>query len=227
MLSYVISLIFRKHTPKNAFALRRSWVRLASNVLGIKHELTGKPIDRPALYVCNHRSFSDPLIAAQFVDAYVIAKAEVANYPVINKGAELTGVLYVKREDRASRQEARKAFLDVILNGHNVLVYPEGTVAKTKKTLPYKRGTFKEAAAHNIPVVPMAIEYKHEVDLWPQGSFIKQFFRQFGKGSTYVKLVIGPPFENTDGAQLVEDVENWTNARIAEMQEGWSEAFKR
>jgi len=225
MLSYLVSMLFRKRTKATDFALRRSWVSLAATVLGIQYEVTGKAHDKPALYVSNHRSFSDPLVITIFIDAFVIAKAEVAGYPVINKGAEMTGILYVKRDDKDSRTAARKALVKTILAGHNVLVYPEGTVAKTKHTLPYKRGTFKEAALHNIPVVPIAIEYKDEVDLWPQGSFVKQFFRQFGKKSTFVKLKIGDSFTNTNGDILREDVERWTNETISSMQKDWSNIF--
>ncbi len=225
MLSYVISLLFRKRTKATDFALRRSWVRLASNVLGIQFEVSGEPYDQAALYVSNHRSFSDPLISTMFIDTYVIAKAEVAGYPLINKGAEMTGVLYVKREDKNSRSAARQALVDTILAGNNVMVYPEGTVSKNKEVIPYKHGTFKEAGIHNIPVVPIAIEYKDEVDLWPQGSFVKQFYRQFKKGNTYVKMTIGPVFQNSDGAALRTEVEAWTNKELARLQEAWSNVF--
>lgn len=225
MLSYLISLLFRKRTKATDFALRRDWVSMAAKVMGIKYTVKGKAHNAPALYVSNHRSFSDPLVSTMFIDAFVIAKAEVAGYPVINKGAEMTGVLYVKRENKDSRTAARQALVDTILAGNNVMVYPEGTVSTNKKVIPYKHGTFKEAAKHNIPVVPIAIEYKDEVDMWPQGSFIKQFFKQFSKGNTYVKMTIGPVFQNTDGSTLREDVEAWTNASLAEMQKGWSNVF--
>ncbi len=227
MLSYLISLLFRKRTKATDFDLRRSWVSLASNVMGIKYTVTGKMHDKPSLYVSNHRSFSDPLVSTIFIDAFVIAKAEVAGYPFINKGAEMTGVLYVKRENKDSRSAARQALVDTILAGHNVLVYPEGTVSKTRKVIPYKHGTFKEAALNNIPVVPIALEYKNEVDMWPSGSFVKQFFRQFSKPNTYVKMTIGPVFENSDGNTLREQVENWTNEELARLQKGWSDAFDK
>ncbi|MBK7700798.1 MAG: hypothetical protein IPJ39_19750 [Saprospiraceae bacterium] len=37
----------------------------------------------------------------------MIAKAEVAGYPIINKGAELTGVIWVDRNDQSSRTATR------------------------------------------------------------------------------------------------------------------------
>jgi len=225
MLSYLISLIFRKRTKETDFGLRRAWVSLAAKVMGIKYQVSGKPHTEPTLYVSNHRSFSDPLVSTIFIDAFVIAKAEVAGYPVINKGAEMTGVLYVKRENKDSRSAARKALVDTILEGSNVLVYPEGTVSKTKTVIPYKHGTFKEAALHNIPVVPIALEYKEEVDLWPRGSFVKQFYRQFAKPTTHMKMLIGPVFQNADGNALRTEVEEWTNQELAKLQQDWSEVF--
>jgi 1-acyl-sn-glycerol-3-phosphate acyltransferase len=225
MLAYFISLIFRKHTKESAFKLRRAYVKLAWRVMGMRMDVKGQAYDGAALYVSNHRSFSDPIVASLYVDAFVIAKAEVSNYPFINKGAELTGIIYVKRESKESRKATRAAFLDIIKTGYNVLVYPEGTVNYEKKTLPYKIGTFIEAAKNNIPVVPIALEYKDETDLWKVKNFVTQFFRQFGKSRTYIKMEIGPAFSDTDGELLKDKVEQWTNERLSSMQKNWSSVF--
>ncbi|MBK8699860.1 MAG: 1-acyl-sn-glycerol-3-phosphate acyltransferase [Saprospiraceae bacterium] len=167
MISYAVTMLWRKHSPERAFALRKTWLTYFGHpILNIHVEVSGGPIQEPALYVSNHRSFADPVILCRYLDAYVIAKAEVASYPVINKGAELTGVLYVKRDDSKSRNEVRDLMVQTIKKGYNVLVYPEGTVGIQSKTLPFKVGSFMEAARNGIPVVPIAIEYRSEKDLW-------------------------------------------------------------
>ena len=97
---YLLVTLFLENTPKRAFWVRRQWVKFALVVLGISIELSGKAPSHHALYVCNHRSFADPLIFAHYIDAYVIAKAEVASIPLISKGAEMTGLIYIKREDK-------------------------------------------------------------------------------------------------------------------------------
>jgi len=224
--AYVVSLIFTKHTKARAFNLRRSFSKIAVPILGIRTIYKGEPIDEPALYVSNHRSFPDPMINCIPINAFVIAKAEVADMPVISKGAELTGVIYVKRENKSSRTATRDKMVEVLKSGYNVLVYPEGTVNTAAVTLPFKKGTFIEAAKHGIPVVPIAMEYRDELDLWYKSHFVTQMFRQFGKRKTEVKMEIGPPLRSDDGIALSEMAEEWINKKILEMNTGWSNVFK-
>ena len=226
MISYTISLLVTKHTPERAFRLRRNWLKLANFILNIKVEKQGAPPLTPAIYVSNHRSFSDPLVLLEHLNAYVIAKAEVSSYPLINKGAELTGIVYVKREDKDSRRATRDTMVDTISKGYNVLVYPEGTVGRDPHTLPFKMGTFFEAAREGIPVVPVAIEYRSPRDLWMIPNFIKQYLFQFSKWRTDVRLEFGPVLKGGDGLQLHDEAEHWVNQKIASMQKGWSLAFK-
>jgi len=225
VLAYLTSLLIFKHTEKRAFRLRRNFVRIAIKVLGIKMQVKGKPYDGIALYTCNHRSFSDPIISSLFIDTYVIAKAEVADIPVLDRGARLTGVIYVKRDNKSSRHATREKMVEVIKSGLNVLVYPEGTVNHKALCLPFHKGTFIEAAKNGFTVIPMALEYRDELDLWYKRSFYHQMFRQFGKWRTEIKFEIGPPMTSDDGIALSEEVEEWTNKKIIEMNTGWSRVF--
>jgi len=225
MIFYGLTLLVMKHTADRAFRLRHNWLVLADWILNIKSDVQGKPPLKPALYVSNHRSFSDPLVLLRHLEAYVIAKAEVAKYPLISKGAELTGVEYVQRNDRDSRRATRDAIINILKGGHNVLVYPEGTVGRDRQTLPFKIGTFFEAAKEGIPVVPVAIEYRSPRDLWMIPNFIKQYMFQFSKWKTEVRLEFGPVLRSDDGQELHDQAESWINGKIRDMQKGWSEAF--
>lgn len=224
MLLFPFAFLIYGSRQRAAFALRRHWLKnVAVPVLGLKVELSGAPIDIPALYVSNHRSFVDPIVLCRFVDAFVVAKAEVKNYPIINLGAMLTGVIFVKRENEMSRKKARSRLLEILEKGYNVLVYPEGTVGIDRITLPFKTGSFKEAAENHIPVIPVAIEYQSKKDLWVIPNFLKQYFYQFAKPSTPVKLRFGPELRDTDGLRLRDRASEWINEQLAHMQLGWSE----
>jgi len=224
LLGYAITRVFWKHTRTSGLKLRKFYIKyMAFPILNLKVELVGEPIDTAALYVCNHRSFVDPAVISKFLNAFVIAKAEITNYPVINKGAEVTGVIWVERTDRKSRANVRKAFVDVVKGGHNILVYPEGTISLTKKTLPFKVGTFKGAAKEGLTVVPVALEYKSDKDLWRINNIVGQYLSAFGKWKTETKLTFGPPMKMEDGAILADKCESWVNEELARMHEDWSE----
>lgn len=226
MIVYAISCIFWKHTRERAFKLRKHYLKYyCIPILNIKIEKKGEPSDVPSLYISNHRSFADPIVLCKYLDALVIAKAEVMNYPIISKGAELTGVIWVNRQNQHSRNHTRSKMVEAIQSGYNILVYPEGTVGKEKLTLPFRKGTFMEAAENNIQVVPVAIEFKSAKDLWVIEKFFPQYLYQFSKWKTEVKLTFGKPIKERNGNILHDQAFQWVNHEIENMQKGWSDVF--
>ncbi len=224
MIAYGIKSLIAKHTPERAFALRKHWLKyIGYPIMNIQVEMEGSPLDEPAIYVSNHRSFADPVVICGYLDAYIIAKAEVGDYPIISTGAKLTGVIFVKRENKASRYEVRDMMIDTIHKGYNVLVFPEGTVGVQKQTLDFRAGTFHEAAQNNIPIVPIAVEFRSEKDLWLIHNFVKLFINQFAKWKTEAKLAFGPAMRGQDGEKLRNEAQAWINAKLAGMHEGWTE----
>lgn len=222
--AYGISCIFIPHTKERALKLRENYLKyIGIPILNIHIEKQGNPISTPALYVSNHRSFTDPAVACRYLPAFVLAKAEVANYPIINKGAELTGVIWVNRNDKTSRTAARSKLTDTILSGYNILLYPEGTVGKDAGTLPFRVGSFTEAAENNIPVVPIAIEYKSHKDLWVKEKFVPQYLFQFSKWRTQVRIRFGTPITDNDGEILCSKSYTWINEQLKEMRQDWAD----
>lgn len=225
LLYYTISLIFRKHEQENAFNLRRNWGHVVLWILGVKIECTGTIPKKPVLFVCNHRSMMDPVILSSYVKAFIIAKAEVFNYPLIGFGAKLTGVIFVKREKKESRKDTRKALVDTLKSGENVLVFPEGTTGINKRTLVFRVGSFEELAKLKLPVVPIAMEYKNKSDLWLKPNMAWQLLLQFSKWKTYVKVAFGEALISDDATELHHKSKTFINKHLEEMQQGWHEVF--
>jgi len=223
MICYSITLLFRKHTPESAFNLRRAWVVIGNPIMGAKINVIGSPSDQPAIYMSNHRSFSDPLFQAKAFDAFIIAKAEVSGIPVMSQAAKLTGIIYVKRESKSSRRATILKLIETVMDGYNVLIYPEGTTGDLKTTKPFKMGAFKSATTNNFPVVPVAIEYKKLKDHWQNRSLFSHFLLQFGKLKTEVKISIGPPMLGEDPEVLMNQTKDWIDAELLKLQKGWQE----
>jgi len=225
LLPYILYEKIFGSTEAQAFKLRRTWVTFIQFILGISKEVKGAPIEETALYVCNHRSFADPVILANVVDTFVLAKAEVSKIPLLGKGAELTGVIYVERSNNKSRSAVRKTMVKALLQGKNVMLYPEGTTNGELNVMPYKKGSFIEAANNDIPVIPMVLEYKEQKDLWHNTGMMTHHFKQFGKLRTKVKIIIGPAMYGDNGEVLKTQVENWTNENIKEIHSEWDSYF--
>jgi len=214
---YLVTIPLFGNTQERAFNLRRNWIKLGMWLFGIKVKHIGQPINQAALYVSNHLSFTDPIATCLYLDAFVIAKAEVANIPFLSRGAELTGVIYVKRESKTSRSNTRKALVDTLNSGKNILVYPEGTVSQDSLILPYKTGAFREAITNGHPVVPIAISYRDNKDRWQKNTgIIKHFFTQLSYLKTVITQEIGDPITGTDGKLVAQQAQDWTQSKLIE-----------
>ncbi len=213
-------------TVERSFKHRRRWARSCCWFLGIKiDEVSGSPDVPYGLIISNHRTLLDPVIQAAYLDAFIIAKAEVGNLPVISLGAKKTGIIFVKREKMRSRLAARDKTQEVLLSGSSVLVYAEGTTGTNQTTDKFKVGTFAIAAEHDLPVIPVAIDYPSQKDYWFKTSMAKQIFGQIGAWSTHVKLRILPSIKGTEAKSLMQEVQTSIDNNLLEMQKGWTKIF--
>ena len=220
---WVISLV-KGESDQLGFRFRGKWADSSQRILGIKlDELTGSMSSQPALYVSNHRAMVDPLIQCSFIHAFIIAKDEVGGIPIIGKGAEMTGIVLVKRDKMSSRIATKNKTEELLRSGKNVLVYAEGTTVTSKTTGTFKAGTFAVAAELNIPVVPIAIEYQMPKDMWEDQSMRQHMVDQVGSWRTRAKVRIGSEIFNTDAKTLMAETRIWIDRNLQEMQSDWSQ----
>lgn len=222
-----ISSLIKGKSDALAFRYRRKWAHNCQSILGIQmDELQGQvPTEGNYLIISNHRTLLDPIVQAAFIDAFIIAKSEVSKLPIIGKGAEMTGIIFVKRASLRSRNIAREQTELSLKMNRNVLVYAEGTTSTSKLSGAFKPGTFKVASELKIPVIPLAIEYPKHKDYWFVSGMFHQLLGQIGAYKTRVKLRIGPPLIHDDPKILMVQTKTWIDQNLSEMQVGWSEIF--
>ncbi|MEY3053432.1 MAG: hypothetical protein RLY31_3217 [Bacteroidota bacterium] len=188
--------------------------------LGLEIETEGSvPVGSgPVLLVGNHRSYLDPIIVLTVLRVLPIAKAEVSRWPLVGAAARATGIIFVWRERRDSRAAALQAMESKLRQGYSVLVYPEGTTHVNPYTSPFKAGAFRVAAAMDVPVVPVAIEYQDEGDAWVgDDTFVAHFLRTFGRRRSRVRIAYGPALTGADPAELSREARQWIDERLT----GW------
>jgi 1-acyl-sn-glycerol-3-phosphate acyltransferase len=202
---------------RRSMQIRRRWARRLLQGLGLQIEVLGSPPRKPCLMVCNHRSYLDPIIMLCDVDAYPVAKAELAKWPLIGKGAKMAGILYLRREHAGSRVGALRQMQDKIAAGFPVLIFPEGTTSSLNGTLPFKKGVFKLAAQAGIPVVPVALVFSDKRDFWVgKISFLRHAWRRFGEKTIGVKISYGPEFTGDDPEELLLNAKAWIDNTLTE-----------
>ena len=196
--------------------IRRFWASRLLEKTGVSISVTGTPPSFPCIITANHRSYIDPILMLQDVDAFPVAKAEIASWPVIGKGAAMAGILYLRREDARSRAETLTEIQQVVQRGNPVIIFPEGTTSGLPGTLPFKPGVFKLAARGGIPVVPVAICFHDPLDYWVgKEGFLSHASRRFREKKIPVTLHYGPAIASADPDDLSSQARNWINTRLA------------
>ncbi|MCX4904386.1 1-acyl-sn-glycerol-3-phosphate acyltransferase [Streptomyces sp. NBC_00878] len=127
-----------------------------------RQERAARPT-RPAtgmLVVANHASWLDiPLIAA-VLPGRMVAKQEIASYPVLGQVAAYGGTLFVER-DRLRALPAKVDELSAALRaGSSVIVFPEGTTWCGREHGPFRHAAFQAAIDASVPVRPVSIRYR-------------------------------------------------------------------
>ena len=152
-----------------------TWGDLAAAFAGIDLDIEGEEhlwSQRPAIFIFNHQSGADAIIAAKLIrrDMTAIAKKETLRNPVLGAFLKAAGVVFI---DRFNREEAIKALrpaVEALHSGMSIAIAPEGTRSVTNKLGPFKKGAFHMALQARVPIVPIVI--KNAVDAMPKSALL-------------------------------------------------------
>ena len=138
-------------------------VRLGLALSGIRYRLAGAehlPLDRAAVYCCNHQSNVDPplLFTALHPRMHILYKAEIDRIPILARAFRMGGFIPVDRRNKEVAMRAIEAGAASLRAGNSFLIFPEGTRSKTEDLLPFKKGGFIMAIKAGAPIVPVAIQ---------------------------------------------------------------------
>lgn len=205
---------------RRSMRIRRVWARTLLETVGVEIRIIGTPPTFPCIITSNHRSYIDPILMLRDVDAFPVAKAEIANWPVIGKGAAMAGILYLRREDARSRAGTLVQIQEVVEQGNPVIIFPEGTTSALPGTLPFKPGVFRLAAKTGIPVVPVAVSFHDPLDYWVgEEGFLSHAGRRFRKKKIYITLHYGNILTGSDAEELSYQARKWINSQLTEESE--------
>jgi 1-acyl-sn-glycerol-3-phosphate acyltransferase len=136
-----------------------------------KQGLENIPEHGPAVLVCNHVSFVDPLVILaasprpiRFVMDHRIFKTPVVSF-VFRTGKAIP--IAPAKEDEALLNAAYEAVAQALANGELVAIFPEGRITDTGDLYPFKAGIQRIVQRTPVPVIPLALK-----GLW--GSFFSR-----------------------------------------------------
>ncbi len=173
---------------KNPFALTRFFHKCLLRILGIKLNVYGSSVgEGPVVFISNHSSYLDIPVLGSLVDGSFVAKAEVSSWPVIGFLSKLQQSVFVERKAlRAAEQKS--ALNERLAQGHNIILFPEGTSSDGQRLLPFKSSLFSIAERNGgdpaINVQPISMLCTKLKGL-PMGRALRPYYAWFG-GMTFL-----------------------------------------
>lgn len=170
------------------------------------------PEEGPALLVCNHVSFMDPLILmanlrrpARFVMYYKIFQIPLLHF--VFKTAKAIPIAGQK-EDPAVLHQAFEDVDAALAEGELVCIFPEGGLTKDGHIAPFRPGVEKILARRPVPVVPMALRGLWG-SVWSRRDSMLRRARLPRRFRAHVELVVDAPRppSQVDAAVLEERVQ--------------------
>ncbi|MBI4490247.1 MAG: MFS transporter [Deltaproteobacteria bacterium] len=118
------------------------------------------PFRGPALLVCNHLSFIDPLLVGACVQRFIRFMMYRPYYEMklLNWLFRLMKVIPVSGRRRREIVEALARAREELRQGHVVCIFAEGAVSRTGNLLPFKRGFEKIVDGLDVPVIPVYLD---------------------------------------------------------------------
>jgi 1-acyl-sn-glycerol-3-phosphate acyltransferase len=137
------------------------FLRYAARVCGAKVKVHGTHLKRDVFYVANHLSWIDILTLAGASGTAFVAKAELAEAPVVGWLASLNRTVFVKREHRMGVAEQINALKEALVDNWSVTVFPEGTTTDGQSLLPFKTSMLSvlEPPPPGVLVQPVILDY--------------------------------------------------------------------
>ena len=135
------------------------WLRRGVAVLGVRVLARGQPHPAPVLMLANHISWLDILVLATQSDSGYVAKAEVAQWPLLGWLAQVGGTEFVRRGSLEDLDRVLRRLVRRLRAGQRLTVFPEGTSGA--KALPgrFRPRLVQAAVAARVPVQPVAVYY--------------------------------------------------------------------
>ena len=137
------------------------FLRFAAAVCGARVQKIGVPLRRDVFFISNHISWIDILALAGASGTAFVAKAELADVPIVGWLSTLNRTVFVKRENRLGVAQQINDLREALSDNWSVTVFPEGTVTDGQSLLPFKTSMMRvlEPPPREVLVQPVMLDY--------------------------------------------------------------------
>lgn len=130
--------------------------------------LTGSSIDikgaenipeGPVLFASNHPSHMDSAVIHGFIRKQkgFVADKDAARIPILRTWFKYMKCVFIDRKNAMLNIKSMEKGLNILKEGHSLVIYPEGRINASDKLLSFRKGCLKLAVKAGVPVVPITL----------------------------------------------------------------------
>ena len=161
MVVIQMPLICLMPTGRVSVAYMRVFMWFLQIISSVKIRVHGKLVkDRPLLVVSNHISVFEIAMFPVAFGGSLIAKKEVASWPIVGWVAKKFGVIFVNRNPSAATTALNDVQKTLAKIKYPLFVFPEGTTTNGAYVKPFKSALFNVIEGTDIPVQPVVVNYR-------------------------------------------------------------------
>ena len=154
-------IIFLLPTGRISVAYMRVFMWFLKVISGIKIRVHGKiTSQRPVLVVSNHISVFEIAMFPVAFGGSIIAKKEVASWPIVGWVAKKFGVIFVDRNPSTAATALESVQKTLAKIKYPLFVFPEGTTTNGAYVKPFKSALFNVIEGTNVAVQPVVVNYR-------------------------------------------------------------------
>lgn len=135
-----------------------------NDILRLTYTIIGKeniPENGPFMVYANHQGYADVPAVIEALDGIqigFIAKDEFRKVKTVANAIKSTHSIFLLRQDTRAAIKAIGESTELLKNGYNLAIFPEGTRSKGSEMDEFKPGSFKFAQKGKVPILPISIE---------------------------------------------------------------------
>lgn len=111
------------------------------------------------LVVANHMGMLDILALLKIIPSIFVTSVELRESPIVGWLTEAGGCVYVERRNRANIHVEVQNIQNALIQGNNVVVFPEAKSTNGDIVHPFKKSLFVSCAGTQAKILPVTINY--------------------------------------------------------------------
>jgi len=173
-------------------------------VLGVELDLGGQVPPRVAgrgqVVEENHRAATDIGVLLTLFGGALVARGDMATWPLVGLMAARTGTIFVDREDKRSGARAVRVMRRRLAQGATLAIFPEGTTFLGDEVRSFQPGAFVAARGLDVDIVPVGIALPRGLE-YVGTTFGAHVSRIAAREKTLVTAVVGEALRPAQGAR--------------------------